>query len=87
MGVHVGGPGVGIVAATVRTVGDVALLELLHDGVVEFEDDLLLGGVGGDLVGEFDEAVEVVGLGIAHPAAAVHQRRLYHLQLFPRNHL
>jgi len=34
--VHVGSPGVGVVPPAVGPVGDIPLLELLHDGVVEF---------------------------------------------------
>jgi len=48
---------------------------------------LLFRGVGGDLVGELDEAVEVVGVGRGHPGAAVDEGGLDHLEFLAGDHL
>ena len=86
-GVHLDGPGIGIPSSAVGSVGDVPLLELLHDGLVEGEEDVAVGLSSFELVGEFDEAVEILGLVVGHPGPAVDEGSFDHLELLPRDEL
>jgi hypothetical protein len=82
---HEFGPSGVLLASSVMTVGDVALLEFLHDGLQQFHRYFLLGLLRVYLVGKFDEAMKILRLTFGHPGAAVDQRSLDHFQFLPRN--
>ena len=86
-GVHLDGPGVGVASSPVGPVGDVPLLELLHDGLVELEEEVAVGLAGFKFVGEFDEAVEVLCLQIGHPGPAVDEGGFDHFEFLPGDEL
>ena len=48
---------------------------------------MAVGLAGFEFVGEFDEAVEVLGLLLGHPGPAVDEGSFDHFELLPRNEL
>ena len=86
MGIHIGCPGIGVVSASVGTVGDATLFEFLHDDVMEFKCHFSFWFFSGDFVGKFDEPVKILCLALVHPVSAVDKRSFDHLELFSRYH-
>ena len=86
MGIHIGCPGIGVVSASVGTVGDATLFEFLHDDVMEFKCHFSFWFFSGDFVGKFDEPVKILCLAFGHPVSAIDKRSFDHFELFSGNH-
>lgn len=73
-------------SSSMRSVVYIPFLQLLHYGVMQFQNMFFLRLLSMYFVGEFDKSMEILRLLSGHPVSAVYKRSLDHFQLFPRYH-